>query len=130
MKHKPQTEHRKKMKQLITLLTKGLLPQETISEKNQQNKNVRITKDNESARKDRLSYTSKDIRRKMEIKDQHKRWNTNNRKQQEKHTANYTEKYEKQKDIIQNSTDATEYAMNANKENNKKKILIREDNGE
>ena len=75
-------------------------------------------------------YTSYDIRRQMEISDQLLGWITYNRKLQEILTANYSEKYEKQLDIIQFSSYATEYAINANIENNIFKILIIEDNGE
>lgn len=78
---------------------------------------VRITKDIESASIDRLRYTSYDIRRQMEISDQLLGWITYNRKLQEILTTDYSEKYEKQLDIIQFSSYATEYAINANIEN-------------
>lgn len=130
MKHFPLSVHSFKMKLLISLLTIGLLPLVSISVFYQHFLDVRITKDIESASIDRLRYTSYDIRRQMEISDQLLGWITYNRKLQEILTANYSEKYEKQLDIIQFSSYATEYAINANIENNIFKILIIEDNGE
>lgn len=130
MKRFPFSVHSFKMKLLISLLTIGLLPLVSISVFYQHFLDVRITKDIESASIDRLRYTSYDIRRQMEISDQLLGWITYNRKLQEILTTDYSEKYEKQLDIIQFSSYATEYAINANIENSIFKILIVENNGE
>ena len=106
------------MKLLISLLTIGLLPLVSISVFISISLMYGSPKDIESASIDRLRYTSYDIRRQMEISDQLLGWITYNRKLQEILTANYSEKYEKQLDIIQFSSYATEYAINANIENN------------
>lgn len=107
MKRFPFSVHSFKMKLLISLLTIGLLPLVSISVFYQHFLDVRITKDIESASIDRLRYTSYDIRRQMEISDQLLGWITYNRKLQEILTTDYSEKYEKQLDIIQFSCRAS-----------------------
>ena len=88
-----------------------------------------ITKDIESASIDRLRYTSFNIQRQKEIADQLLGWITYNRQLQNILTSDYSKIYEKQLDIIQFSSYAMEYAVNANIESNIFKILILEDNG-
>ena len=112
------------------MLTIGLLPLISISVFYQHLLDERITKDIESASIDRLRYTSYDVKRQMEISDQLLGWITYNRKLQNILTTNYSEKHEKQLDIIQFSSYATEYAVNANIESSIFKILIVEDSGE
>lgn len=89
----------------------------------------RITKDIESASIDRLRYISFNLQQQMEISDQLLGWITYNRHLQNILTENYSKIYEKQLDIIQFSSYAMEYAVNANIESNIFKILILEDDG-
>lgn len=130
MKHFPFSIHSFKIKLLISLLTIGLLPLASISVFYQHLLDARISKDIEAASIDRLRYTSFDIKRQMEISDQLLGWITYNTKLQEILTKDYSEKHEKQLDIIQFNSYATEYAVNANIENSIFKILIVQNNGE
>ena len=129
MKHLPFSLHSFKIKLLVSLLAVGLLPLATISVFYQYILDVRITKDIESASIDRLRYTSFNIQRQKEIADQLLGWITYNRQLQNILTSDYSKIYEKQLDIIQFSSYAMEYAVNANIESNIFKILILEDNG-
>lgn len=122
--------HSFKMKLLISLLAIGLVPLITISIFYQYLLGSRISKDIESASIDRLRYTSFNIQRQIEISNQLLGWITYNGKLQTILTKNYSENYEKQLDIIQFSSYATEYAVNANIESSIFKILILEDSGE
>ena len=124
MKYLPISLHSFKIKLLISLLAVGLLPLAAISVFYQYILDVRITKDIESASIDRLRYTSFNIQRQKEIADQLLGWITYNRQLQEILTADYSEIYEKQLDIIQFSSYAMEYAVNANIESNIFKILF------
>ncbi len=129
MKHLPFSLHSFKIKLLVSLLAVGLLPLATISVFYQYILDVRITKDIESASIDRLRYTSFNIQRQKETADQLLGWITYNRQLQNILTSDYSKIYEKQLDIIQFSSYAMEYAVNANIESNIFKILILEDNG-
>ena len=129
MKHLPFSLHSFKIKLLVSLLAVGLLPLATISVFYQYILDVRITKDIESASIDRLRYTSINIQRQKEIADQLLGGITYNRQLQNILTSDYSKIYEKQLDIIQFSSYAMEYAVNANIESNIFKILILEDNG-
>lgn len=129
MKYLPFSLHSFKIKLLVSLLAVGLLPLAAISVFYQYILDVRITKDIESASIDRLRYTSFNIQRQKEIADQLLGWITYNRQLQNILTSDYSKIYEKQLDIIQFSSYAMEYAVNANIESNIFKILILEDNG-
>ncbi len=118
-----------KMKLFISLLAVGLLPLTAISVFYQSILDNRITKDIESASIDRLRYISFNLQQQMEISDQLLGWITYNRHLQNILTENYSKIYEKQLDIIQFSSYAMEYAVNANIESNIFKILILEDDG-
>ena len=123
MKHLPFSLHSFKIKLLVSLLAVGLLPLATISVFYQYILDVRITKDIESASIDRLRYTSFNIQRQKEIADQLLGWITYNRQLQNILTSDYSKIYEKQLDIIQFSSYAMEYAVNANIESNIFKIF-------
>lgn len=124
MKSKHTGTHSYKNKLMIAFLAIGLLPLVLISIIYQNILNDRIMTDNENSSIEKLRYISLNIEKEANSAEQLLGWITYNQRLEELLSNTEKDSWQRQLAVIQFSTYVTEYAINANIENNISKILV------
>lgn len=118
-----------KRKLMVALMFVGLVPLIIVSILYRNILNNRIVEDTKAASVEKLKYLSMNMERQMEAAEQLLGWITYNQRLERILIKSYDQAYEKQLDIIEFSTFAREYSINANIENKIFKILIIDEDG-